>query len=401
MRALAALLFLLALPSTALAGKLSKLSDPDLAKVVADRAADEDDRVEAAELLAEHRALGQAAAMVAACTPEDIPNVCEHVLASLEDMKDEPAMAAVDQILMVPGLHDGLRDKALTILRKQDPERADPRVPVLLADYRKLDPGFAVALIEYLPQRHLTAWQDITILIATDQGAKRRLRVAALEAAEAFDHPALYDAWIGMLTDEDKKIRAKCAKELGRSGLPASLVRPALMNVVQTDEAGNVRAAALGSLRFYASPELLPLLHDEVLNEKNPIAWGQAMELLEPLADASSVSTLCQLLGMQANLIDEGVVRIIHTLVRIGEPTAVPCLEALERSTQSEPVRAEARAAIMLLGGPTQARFDAMNAWNVIEIHVLDPVAPEPAPVHLGVTLDATGMAVWATVPAP
>lgn len=173
------------------------------------------------------------------------------------------------------------------------------------------------------------------------------------------------------------------------------------MNVVQTDDAGNVRAAALGSLRFYASPELLPLLHTEVLNEKNPLAWGQAMELLEPLADASSVSTLCQLLAMQANLIDDGVIRIVHTLVRIGDPKAVPCLEALERATPSEPVRVEARAAIDLLGGPTQARFDAMNAWNVIEVHVLDPAAPEPPPIQLGVTLDTTGMAVWATIPTP
>jgi len=392
------LAILLALPGSALAGKLS---DPDLAKLVADPAADEDERVEAAELLAEHRALDQAALMVAACAPQDLPNVCEHVLAALEDMKGEPAMVAVDQALMVPGLDDGLRAKALTILRKQDPERADPRVPRLLTEYRKLEPGFATDLISYLPERHLTAWQDITILIATDSGAQRRVRVAALDAAEAFQHPALYDAWLGMLTDEDKKIRARCAKELGRSGLPASLVRPALMNVVQTDENGNVRAAALGSLRFYAGPELLPLLHTEVLHEKNPLAWGQAMELLEPLADASSVGTLCQLLAMQANLIDDGVVRIVHTLVRIGDPKAVPCLEALERGTSSEPVRVEARAAIDLLGGPSQARSSAMNAWSVVEIHMIDPAAPEPPPVQLGVSLDAAGAAVWATIPTP
>lgn len=401
MRALPLLAFALtlALPATASAAKLAKLTDPELAKLVADRAADEDDRVEAAELLAEHRAATQVGTMAQACDPTDVVNVCEHVLAALESLEGPEAMAEVERILLITDLDDSMRHKALKILRKLDPYRLDARVPQVLAEYRTLGAGFAADLLEVLPERKLTDWQDITILIATDAGANRRVRVAALDAAEAFDHPALYDAWMGLLSDEDKKIRARCAENLGRSGLPSSLIRPTLVQVVRTDDTGKVRAAALKSLRYHADPSLLPLLHDEVLNEKHPMAWGHAMELLEPLADASSVPTLCQLLGMQENLLEEGVVRIVHTLVRIGDPSAVPCLEALERASASPVVKAEARAAIDLLAKPEPQRIDLISGWQVVDVWVADPAQPEPAPFQLGVSLDANGMAVWASVP--
>ncbi len=400
MRTILLLALALTLPTTAAAAKLSKLSDPDLAKLVADRGADEGDRVEAAELLADHRAVAQAATMAKACDPTDVVNVCEHVLAALEDLESDEAMAQVEAALMMPDLDDALRHKALKILRKLAPYRVDARVPQVLSEYRSLGAGFASDLVATLPERKLTDWQDITILIATDAGANRRVRVAALDAAEAFDHPALYDAWMGLLSDEDKNIRARCATNLGRSGLPSSQIRPTLVELVRTDDAGKVRAAALKSLRFHADPSLLPLLHDEVLNEKHPIAWGHAMELLEPLADASSVATLCQLLGRQENLLEEGAVRIVHTLVRIGDPSAVPCLEALERATASGMVRAEARAAIDLLAVPEAQRVEVITGWGVTEVYLVDPSQPEPAPFTLGVQLDANGMAVWATVPA-
>ena len=75
------------------AAKLKKMADADLAELVADPAADEDDRLDATELLLERRALDQVGVMAGACQPTDIPNVCEHVLAAFEDMKDEAAMA--------------------------------------------------------------------------------------------------------------------------------------------------------------------------------------------------------------------------------------------------------------------------------------------------------------------
>ncbi len=172
------------------------------------------------------------------------------------------------------------------------------------------------------------------------------------------------------------------------------------MNMVRTDKAGTARAAALQALRFYAGPELLPLLHEEALGELHPVAWGRAMELLEPLADQNSIPILCQLLQRQENLTNEGVIRIAHAMVRIGDPKAVTCLEVLERATISKAVSAEARAAINLLAVPVAKRFETVTAWDVLEIYVTDPAQPEPEPFQLGVFLDSNGMAVWVSTPA-
>lgn len=398
--ALFSILLAAGLAPPAHAAKLKKMGDAELAELVADANADEDDRLDAIELLSERRAIPQAETMVGACAPTDLSNVCEHVLASFEGWQDDSALAQVEVVLMNKELDDGLQHKALKILSKLDPYRIDARVPDLLADYRKLGSGFAVDLIAALPERKLADWQDITILIATDAGAKRRVRLEALEAAEAFDHPALVDAWLSLLEDEDKRVRARCVKNLGRSGLPSSAVRPALVQVAKQDQAGIVRAAAFKSLRYHADPVLIPLLNHAVLDEKHPVAWGHAMELLEPLADPSSVPVLCQLLQRQEYLTEEGVIRIAHTMVRIGDPKAITCLEVLERSTGSERVRPEARAAIELLGGSPITREQTLAGWQVVEYHLIDASQPEPEPVRLGVSLDANGMAVWASVPS-
>jgi HEAT repeat protein len=385
------------------AAKLKKMADADLSALVADPAADEDERLDATELLAERRAVGQVGVMVGACEPTDAHNVCEHVLAAFEGMEEQAAMAQVEVVLMTEGLDDSLRHRALGILTELDPARTDVRVPELLRAYRTFASGFAADLVAYLPKRDLDQWRDYTILIATDAGAKRRVRLIALEAAEAFEHPALHDAWLALLGDEDRRVRARCAENLGRSGLPDPVVRPALIEVARGDEAGTVRAAALHSLRSYAGPHLLPLLHEAALNEQHPVAWGRAVELLEPLADPSSIPTLCQLLQRQHNLTSEGVIRIIHAMVRIGEPEKLEvtehdmatALEVLEGSSSSERVRTEARAAIDLLAKPESQRVQSVSGWDVLEVHEVDPTEPAPEPFQLGVSLDANGTAVW------
>ncbi len=191
-RLLLPLALLLATPATA--AKLKKMNDADLATLVADPGADEDDRLDAIELLRERRALSEAPTMVGACQPTDIQNVCEHVLATFEDWQDDAGLAQVEVVLVATDLDDGLQHKALKILSKLEPSRIDAHVPDLLLDYRKLALGFAVDLLSSLAERELTDQQDLTILIATDSGAKRRVRLEALEAAEAFGHPALHDA---------------------------------------------------------------------------------------------------------------------------------------------------------------------------------------------------------------
>jgi HEAT repeat protein len=397
----------LSFSTPASAARLKKMVDTELAALVADPGADQGDRVDAADLLLERRAIAHVSVMVGACQPGDVPVVCEHVLAAFEGMKDEPAMAQVELVLMTEGLDDSLRHHAMKILAELDPERTDVRVPELLQGYRGLASGFAADLVAYLPQRDLDQWRDYTLLMATDEEAKRQVRLVALEAAEAFEHPALHDAWLALLRDEDRRVRARCAQNLGRPGLPDPVVRPALIQVVKTDEAGTVRAAAWHSLRFYAGPHLLPLLHGAVLGEQHPVAWGRALELLEPLADPSSIPTLCQLLQRHHNLTADGLIRIIHTMVRIGEPDKLEvtdhdmatALEVLASASPSERIRAEARAAIELLGQPEAQRVQTVAGWEILEVLIVDPTQPAPEPFELGVHLDASGAAVWAHPP--
>ena len=100
--------------------------------------------------------------------------------------------------------------------------------------------------------------------------------------------------------------------------------------MVRGDDKGDVRAQALKSLKFHAHPGLLPLIHTEVVAERHPIAWGHAVELLIALADASSVDTIHQVLLRDDNLPDEGVISLIHLLVRIGDPSSIHALRSLE-----------------------------------------------------------------------
>jgi len=88
----------LCLVTPAHAGKLKKMSDADLATLIADFGVPEDDRLDAIELLLERRAIDQAPVMVGACQPTDIANVCEHVLATFEDWQDDAALAQVEVV---------------------------------------------------------------------------------------------------------------------------------------------------------------------------------------------------------------------------------------------------------------------------------------------------------------
>lgn len=398
MTATALLALALLLTPNAQAAKLKKMSNAELAALVQDTGAKEDDRVEAAGFLADRGAVADVAALGAACAPSDSIEVCEHALAALEDLRHDDAWPQVEGALRLEGLDEGLRIKAFRILSKEDPERLDTVVPELLEGYRKLPDRVAVRSVEWLPERDLRRWQDITVLMATDRVLSNRVRLAAEEAATDFAHPRLYQVWVSMLSDPEERIRKEAAISLGRSGLPSSIVREHLVQTASQDEAGGVRAKAWKSLRFHAHPDLLPAIHEAVLTEKNPIAWGHAIELLEVLADDSSVSTLGKLLERQEYLLEEGVIRLVHTAVRIGDASIVPALEALERSTTVEAVRTEARAAIDLLKGPEAQRTSAVSSYQVIDYYVVEP-ADEPVQVELSVSIGEDGMAVWATTP--
>lgn len=376
------------------AAPLKKMTDAELAAVLV--APDTKAAEDAAELLGERRTPAAVTALGTACPPGANANVCEASLAALEAINSDAARAEVQKALETVGLADSARHKALKILKKQDRSRLAAAVPKVLTGYRSLDEGFAVATIEALADLGLRDHQDITVLIAKDGVAKRRVRVAALNAAEKLQHPALWTAYLELVTDTDVKLRINAAKGLGRSGIPGSVALPVLTRAARQDADGGVRAAAMNALRFYAYPGLLPTLHEAVLQERNIFAWNAAVELLMVLADKTSVPTLRQLLD--GELIAEGYVAIIHVLVRIGDPAAIPSLEALARRSEEPTVKEEAMAAVRFLKGPEPERVRIIETYTVVEVHHYDPVAPPPPMPVLSVAIGADGMAVWASV---
>lgn len=380
----------LALPIFGHAKPLKKLTDPELITVV-ETSTDSDDRVEAIDLLADRGAKSAIPALGALLTAEQDPNVAEHALGALEDIYDEDARVFVFQALLNRDLKDSLRLKAAKILGKQDQGLITEAAPLVLADYRTLKDPLAVRMVEALPNHHQTAAHDYAILIATDGSAGRKARMAAFEAAETLDHPQLYRAYLSMLSDSDKKIRIKAVQGLGRSGLPAAEVAPALTDAARNDQDGPVRAAAFKSLRLYASPDLLPTLHHAALNEKAPVAWFYAVEMLQGLADTSSIPVIGQLFGKQEFMADDQLVALAHTLVRIGDASAVPSLEALARATESEVVRTEATAAADILRGPEEERTVLIAGWPVIEVTLVDMTVVAPPPPPLAVSVDVSG----------
>ena len=375
------------------AKSMKKMSDADLGALLV--GPDIGKAADAAEVLGTRHTSSAIATLGTACPPTANANACEAALGVLEDLKSDEARAEVQKALETQGLADSSRHKALKILKKQDRTRLAESLPGVLAAYRTLDDGFCVGALDALGDLGLKEIQDITILIAKDGVAKRRVRLAALEVAEKIQHPALWTAYLELLKDSDTKVRVKSAKGLGRSGIPGSVAVPALSEAARHDEASTVRTAAFKALRFYAYPGLLPILHEAALQERDPFAWSAAIELLMVLADKSSTSTLCQLIAQQPNLLPEAMVSLIHVLVRIGDPSAVPTLEALARQTEDVTVRTEAEAAIALLRGPEPERVQIIQTYTLVEVQVYEPTAPPPPMPRLSVEVGPDGMAIW------
>ncbi len=313
-------------------------------------------------------------------------------MSALADIGTPEALDKLVVILENGDLEDGGRKKALNKLLDADPSRADGAIPGVLGTYRKLQPPFTNRLLDTLVSRDLRDFADLTILVASDRTLKTKVRKNALKAAEELNHPLLHDAYISLLDDSDKKLRIAACQGLSRTGLPSGVVAPALEQVVRSDEKGDVRTAALKSLKFHAHAGLLPLIHSEVLTEMHPIAWGHSVDLLIALADASSVDTIHQVLLRDDNLPDDGVIALIHLLVRIGDPSSIHALRSLEaRATGT--VDSEAVIARKYLESEAAAGAGSYTPPATAVI-LWDGTTPDDLPV-LSVQLDANGVAVW------
>lgn len=310
------------------------------------------------------------------------------------------ALDAIEAAFVDPNQMPDIHERALPLLLKADATRADAGVVWHLSRYRKNAPMFTVALLKAAVKLNRQEARDLPLIIVMDIGQKRNVRVEALETLEAFQHPGLFDAYLSMITDPDKTMKIKCIQGVSRSGLPGDRVIAALTDVVRSDKQGDVRAAALKGLKFYANKGLLPLLHTLATTEKHPMAWAHAVDMLLTLADESSYNTLLQLISPQYFVSDDWTIRIIHILIRIGNPGAVPALATLRDASESDTVKVEAQRAIDLLSPErAQERLVIVQQYvpppDVIIYDVSASVSTAPL-YNLSVSVGADGTVVRA-----
>jgi len=381
------------LPSLASAKSLKRKNDRELVEILRNDS-DHRQREEAAKLLGDRESAAAITYLSEAIFQDPDEGVRIRALGALEQIRTTEALDEVQAAFEHEELADKVQIKALKILRKHDAPRCDHGTPHHLSRYRNQEQAFVIELLKTMVIRDRTDARDIPLVIAMDRTAKRKIRVQALQTAEKLRHPNMHDAYLTMLDDPDKKVRIRSIEGLSRSGLPGSKVGPALTTVVRTDSDGNVRAKALKALKFYAHPNLLPMIHDEVLNEKNPVAWGHAMDLLESLADKSSLTTITILLGRDEYILEETVVKLILTTVRIGDPSVVPHLESLQARSQSLAVAEECKRAIKVLRGDQAERERVVSAWTAPADVIYYRVDVEPQSPGLSVHIDDSGMIV-------
>jgi len=381
-------------PQHASAKALKRMKDAELIEVMLHDDKAERQR-EAAQMLRTHQSEEAVPAFQQVCMDGVSNELCGIAVGALGEIPGNESIAELHQIFETDSVDDSNRAKALRALLKRDPRNLFASVPKTLASYRHLDPSFARRLLDAMLLLDIQSQIDMAVFIARDESADRELRLKALETAEGFQHPRMYDAYLALIDDKDAMVRIKCATGLGKPDLPASRVAAALTNLVHTDKNPSVRAAALNSLRYYAHPELLPLVQLEVGYETNSAAWRSALNLLIPMANENSVGCITALMERDKVLFVQTQVELMQVLVRIGDRSAIPAIEALGKRTTKEKVAAEAHKAVRLLRGPQEDRLAAMATYELNHgIQFWNPDIPDIEIPDLGVKLDKQQMLV-------
>jgi len=373
---------------------LDQLSDSELVDVLLS-APGTRKREAAATLLGERRSEIAADALGRACLDDREGEVCDRALDALMAIGSEDAIQQVAEVLRSNDVESPRRRAALAILLAQDPDRVDYFLGEVLCHYRTLDTALVVDLLECVRSRELQTAGDAAVFIASDELAHIDARLRALDAAEKLEHPRLFEAYVALASDDDKTLRARCAEGLGNPAYPGSAVVPTLMHLAGADAAAPVRAAALASLRFYAHPGLLRLLHNSVLHEANPVAWATALVLLEAVATPASIQAVERLLKDDDRLPDEVVLRLIRILVRVGDSSTSPILDALSSRSNRPGIAQAAKDGARLLEASPQQRMAVVSRWSFgVGVFRWDPDGTEHEVPPLGVELDAEGVLV-------
>ncbi len=374
----------LGLPATAAAKSPKKMSDAELLTELA--SGDKEGRRAAAaeELGARH--LGSAAeALGATCGGDPSPEVCKAALEALASIGTASAWEALQGVLERPGAPAEARLRALEILLERAPDRFDAAAPGLVAAYRGLDPALGTALFEAVAARGLSQLSDAAMFAALDDRADRALRLAALDAAEGFGNPRLYEGFVAFLKDRDRDLRVRCAEGLNRPNLPGSVVVPALIAAANEDPEGSVRAAALVSLRQYAHTELLDeVLHVRIVEDHHPYAWESALELLVVLADESSLKPLYKVMDEREYLKDEVLSRLVDLVASIDKQQSIAPIMSVEQRHQGTELAEHCREVLAVL----DSEFDEWpRPKPAVDFTVWVPGEPDPRIPALSVSM--------------
>lgn len=357
-------------------------------------------RMGAIDELANRGASSATQSLANRCHQDPNPEICTRVVVALEQMDNEAANQQLLRILEQSAAPLVDRQQALRILVAKDKLGIRKAMPQLLQAYRTQPAQLGADLVRAIVTLDQKDLADLSVLIAKDTGANRPIRLAALKTAEHFKPPRLWAAWLGLLDDPDSRVRAHCAAKLGRDGLPPSLVEPALRKVFNQDVEGNVRAAAAKSLARYAHAGLLPDLHTAVVKERHPVNWKASLDLLLPLANASSIPTLTQILKPdRARRIQISVLEVVvRKLARIGDESVIQYIYAVEQNKQGTEFARVCRAAVKSLKTEDLDREVALSALKKdpeITLYSWDKSQPDPVFAPLSVALSAEGQVVY------
>ena len=314
-------------------------------------------------------------------------------LEDLDDLAVPEARDGLQRIFASGGVGDTARLTAMKVLAKRDPTRLDRVLPEALSGYRSMAPALARAVIERAGEAGRPELADALLFVVLDAQADPRVRLAALGSAERYEPPRLFQAYLALLDSEDRMVRARCLDGLARVGGPSAEVAPVMERMAASDSSGDLRGRAMAALSHHAHSGLLPLVHETLLGEKNLVAWAHALNLLEVLADGTSVPVVALILDEQGNyLLEETTERLVRILVRIGDPAARPMLEAVAADGTHPRAQAVACRGLELMNEGSDARSAWLSGFPTrARVTLWDPTTPAESPAPLAVTLGDDG----------
>ena len=299
------------------AKRIEKMTDGELLQALKEDTKPER-RAAAARAMGSRNLQSAVSTLGSRCGTDPNLQVCLASLNALAALGTADAFKQVQSVLLRDKAPPEGRLSALAILLEAPDALVLSTLPDLIQRYRRLPPDMVTELMvatRLLEQGQLA---DAAVLIASDNEIHPAARVAALDTAERFAPPRLYEAHMALIGDS--RVRKRCAEGLGGPGLPASQVVPVLQQVVQKDPEGYVRAAALQSLAQYAHPELLLLLHERLTAERHPVGTKATLDLAVTLANESSVPSLARLLETNRSLKPEDLALAVRKLAHLKDP---------------------------------------------------------------------------------